>query len=72
MEGRIIISLLCSQFSYPPRERWVPDGGAYNEARLVPEAYKRMLRLHTHLARGGLLMLQPSPALSDYPRNRST
>src|SRR5262245_38400193 len=41
-------------FSYPPRQRWVIDVVAYNESSGLPFPF------HTHLVRGGWLMLWPT------------
>jgi len=39
---------------YPPRQRWVGDAAAYKEFAV------RIRFPHTHLVRGGLVMLQPT------------
>ena len=52
-----------SDSTYPPRERWVLDAPAYK-----PLAADLRV-LHTHLVRGGFLMLQPTsrmPPLSAF------
>ena len=52
------LELLMHLFPYPPRERWASDVMAYTGA---PRRLELLMRLfHTHLVRGGPVMLWPT------------
>ena len=52
--------------AYPPRQRWVPDATAYMQGGAPP---MMLDRAHTHLVRGGFLMLQPRRRSADEARS---